>query len=53
MFTIKEKINIYKYAGRIEEYTISKSSEKEKVLKLDFVSFKRIMGELDEKKKIV
>ena len=50
---IKEKINIYKYAGRIEEYTISKSSEKEKVLKLDFVSFKRIMGELDEKKKIV
>ena len=48
---IKEKINIYKYAGRIEEYTISKSSEKENVLKLDFVSFKRIMCKLDEKKR--
>ena len=50
---IKEKINVYKYGGRIEEYTIIKKPEKEKVLKLDFASFKRMMGEADENKKSV
>ena len=50
---IKEKINVYKYGGRIEEYTIIKKHEKEKVLKLDFASFKRMMGEADENKKSV
>ena len=50
---IKEKINVYKYGGRIEEYTIIKKPAKEKVLKLDFASFKRMMGEADENKKSV
>jgi len=50
---IKEKINVYKYGGKIEEYTIIKKPEKEKVLKLDFASFKRMMGEADENKKSV
>lgn len=50
---IKEKINVYKYGGKIEDYTIIKKPEKEKVLKLDFASFKRMMGEADENKKSV
>ena len=50
---IKEKINVYKYGGKIEEYTIIKKPAKEKVLKLDFASFKRMMGEADENKKSV
>ena len=50
---IKEKINIYKYGGKIEEYTIIKKPAKEKVLKLDFASFKRMMSEADENKKSV
>lgn len=50
---IKEKINVYKYGGKIEEYTIIKKPAKEKVLKLDFASFKRMMGEEDENKKSV
>ena len=50
---IKEKINVYKYGGRIEEYTIIKKPDNEKVLKLDFASFKRMMSETHENKKSV
>ena len=50
---IKEKINKYKYGGKMEEYTIHKKPEKDKVLKLDFASFKRMMGEENENKKSV
>lgn len=50
---IKEKINVYKYGGRIEEYTIIKKPANEKVLKLDFASFKKMMSETRENKKSV
>ena len=50
---IKEKINIYKYGGRIEEYTLIKNSVKDKVLRLDFASFKRMISEENENKKLV
>ena len=50
---IKEKINIYKYGGRIEEYTLIKNSAKDKVLRLDFASFKRMISGENENKKLV
>ena len=51
---IKEKINVFKYCGKIEDYTIdnNKKPKNEKVLKLDFASFKRIMAESEEKIKL-
>ena len=50
---IKEKINIYKYGGRIEEYALIKNSAKDKVLRLDFASFKRMISGENENKKLV
>ena len=51
---IKEKINVFKYSGKIEDYTIdnTKKPRSEKVLKLDFASFKKMMAESEEKKKL-
>ena len=51
---IKERINVFKYSGKIEDYDINsnKKPKSEKVLKLDFASFKRIMAESEEKKKL-
>ena len=51
---IKEKINVFKYCGKIEDYTIdnNKKPKNEKVLKLDFASFKKMLAESQEKKKL-
>ena len=51
---IKERINVFKYSGRIEDYTIDsiKKPSNDKVLKLDFASFKQMMSESQEKKKL-
>ena len=49
---VTENANVFKYKGKIEEYTSSKKIKNDKVLKLDFLTFKKMMSESEEKKKL-